>query len=324
MASEPDTARQAKRLPVGGLLRIAGSLIVFLIIFQFIPVGEVWTHMKAISLLVWFAVFAAFFVGHALAAAKWRWIVGGNYSYLQMLKAHFAGLAANLALPGVAGGDIVRAGMLMKASDNRTGLAIGSLIDRLVDISMLVILSAIGGLWLGAKAGLDPTGLVIVASIIAVAGFGALVYLRLIARLMLKIAPGGKIGGLLVKISSALEDMSSRRGLLLFCALLSLAIQAGFALLTATLAWNLGVDASAAAWLFAWPLAKLVATLPISLGGLGVREASLSGLMAPLGIASAGIIAAGLVWQTILYAAGAVGALVQLVWRPQTTGVTHG
>lgn len=328
MAAEFENPASEKRLPWGTLIRVAGTLLALAIVFRFIPVGEVWGHVQTMPPLIWLGVFCAFLIGHAFAAAKWRWMIGGETSYPRALKAHFAGLAANLALPGVAGGDLVRAGMLMKSSQAKTNIALGSLLDRLVDVSMLVVLSAIGAIWLGSAAGVSPFGLCIAAILLVATGLIALLFLGPIARTLKALAPDGKLGRLMSSVGDALEDMSSRRGLLLFCAALSLTIQAGFALMTAILASSLGTDAPLAAWFFAWPLAKLIATLPISLGGLGVREASLSGLMVSLGIASAGVIAAGLVWQTILWAAGAVGALIQILWPPvktqPQTGTPHG
>src|SRR4029453_5320720 len=74
-----------------------------------------------------------------------------------------------------------------------------------------------------------------------------------------------------------------------------------------------GVHSPLSAWFFAGPLAKLIATLPISIAGLGVREASLAGFLAPFGAAPASVVAIGLVWQTIQIAGGLVGALILLL-----------
>ena len=38
-----------------------------------------------------------------------------------------------------------------------------------------------------------------------------------------------------------------------------------------------------AVWLLAWPLAKLIALAPVSLGGIGVREVALATLLLPCG-----------------------------------------
>ena len=74
-----------------------------------------------------------------------------------------------------------------------------------------------------------------------------------------------------------------------------------------------GLDLPAAVWFFAWPLAKLIAIVPVSLAGLGVREASLAGLLAPLGADPATVVAVGLLWQSVLLATGLAGGLVLLL-----------
>ncbi len=57
-------------------------------------------------------------------------------------------------------------------------------------------------------------------------------------------------------------------------------------------------------WLFAWPLAKLAALLPLTQGGIGVREAALVALLTPFGAASHLVLAAGLVWESVIIAGG--------------------
>ena len=68
-------------------------------------------------------------------------------------------------------------------------------------------------------------------------------------------------------------------------------------------------------WFFAWPLAKLAAVLPLTQGGIGVREAALVGLLAPFGAPGPLVLAAGLVWEGVIVAGGLVAGLVALVLR---------
>lgn len=296
-----------------GFIRIGVSIVVLAALFSFAPVGDLWVRMKQVSPTLWLSVLFGFIVGHALSAAKWRWMIGGVVSYPRALKAHFAGLAANLALPGVAGGDLVRAGMVMKGSDKKTALAVGSLGDRLIDTASLVVISAIGAFWLGARAGVHPTGLAIAAAVTIGAGVAGVLMLKPIAQLMRKLAPEGKIGSVIRDVADAAEEMSGRRVALFGCAAISIFVQLAFAAMNAVIAQNIGAQTSIAAWVFAWPLAKLIATLPISFGGLGVREASIAGLMAPLGYPAAGVVAASLIWQTIQFSTGALGAIAQVL-----------
>lgn len=296
-----------------GLLRVGVSVVILLAVFTFAPLDEILARMSIVSPALWIAVFCGFLFGHALAAAKWRWMVGGEIGYRRALKAHFAGLAANLALPGVAGGDIVRAGLVMRGSNRKTALAIGSLADRAIDTAALVVIAAVGAFWLGARAGVHPVALALFASATVGAGLAVVALMVPIAAFIRRRAPDSKMGRMARAVADAMEEMSKRRVALLGCAALSILIQFSFALMNGVIAQSIGAGTTFAAWVFAWPLAKLVATAPISFGGLGVREASLAGLMTPLGYDAAAIVAASLIWQTIQFAAGAIGGLAQIV-----------
>jgi uncharacterized membrane protein YbhN (UPF0104 family) len=72
----------------------------------------------------------------------------------------------------------------------------------------------------------------------------------------------------------------------------------------------------------AWPLAKLLAVAPVSVAGLGVREASLAGLLSQFGAEPAAVVAVGLLWQSILFAGGLLGGLLLLAFgRFQSSAV---
>lgn len=326
MMQTPRSTTAAKSRATG-FLRIAVSGALLAALLAFAPIGDLLARMKAVSPILWLAVLAGFLLGHAFSAAKWRWVIGGGISYPRALKAHFAGLAANIALPGVAGGDLVRAGIVMKGSGRKTALAVGSLADRLIDTAVLIIIAAGGAIWLGARAGVHPAGLAVAAVGVIVVGLAGVVLLRPLAALIRRLAPKGKLGLVVADVATAMEEMASRRVTLLGCIMLSGLIQLSFALMNGAIAKNIGVDAPLAAWVFAWPLAKLVATLPVSFGGLGVREASIAGLLTPMGHEAAGVIAASLIWQTIQYAGALIGALAQSISAPTIAGgagTSHG
>lgn len=99
--------------------------------------------------------------------------------------------------------------------------------------------------------------------------------------------------------------------MLLACLVLSIAVQCLFAGINIAFASALGMTLSDAAWFYAWAAAKIIAILPISLGGLGVREASMAALLQPFGADYGAVIAVGLIWQTVLYASGLLGILIQ-------------
>ena len=68
-------------------------------------------------------------------------------------------------------------------------------------------------------------------------------------------------------------------------------------------------------WLFAWPLAKIAAVMPITQGGIGVREAALVLLLAPFGAPAARVLATGIVWEGVIIAGGLLAGLTALYIR---------
>jgi uncharacterized membrane protein YbhN (UPF0104 family) len=62
-----------------------------------------------------------------------------------------------------------------------------------------------------------------------------------------------------------------------------------------------------------WPLAKIASLMPISLGGLAVREASLAALLLPFGVPVATSVVCSLLWQTVLITGGLAGGVIWLV-----------
>lgn len=316
------------RSPSKGLLiwiaRVAVSITILGVIFYIVPFEAVLAAARNISPLLWIGSLAAFLAGHAFSAVKWRMLIGGGVSLPSAFRAHLAGLAANLALPGVAGGDVVRAGLVYREADDKARLAVGSFADRILDTIGLAVIAAAGGLIAFSGGDDAPIGNIALIGGLAVAGLVGLFAAAVIAdRKLAGSPPSGKIGRLAAKAAAAAAGLARQPGKLAACLAISMAVQSLFVLININLARAAGLDAPVSAWFFAWSGAKIIAIAPISFGGLGVREASMAALMQPFGAPAGQVIAVGLVWQTLLYASGALGALVQLVWKPSMSVTTE-
>jgi uncharacterized membrane protein YbhN (UPF0104 family) len=94
--------------------------------------------------------------------------------------------------------------------------------------------------------------------------------------------------------------------------------------LTALLAISCGLLLPLRVWLFAWPLAKIAALLPLTQGGMGIREVALVALLVPFGAPAALTLAAGLVWEGIIIAGGLIsGAIAFILRRPVASSAPH-
>jgi uncharacterized membrane protein YbhN (UPF0104 family) len=297
------------RLTRGWVLRLAGSVLLLGLLSALLPTGEVAAAFARVPPGLLLAVLALFLAGHAVAAAKWWLLLGRGPAFGAVLRAHLAGLAANLCLPGMAGGDLVRAGLVARNTGDLAPVAAAALADRLIDSFGLALLAGAGLLMLGAAAG-QGWLVALVAAALALLLAGAFLLLPPAVPALLARRPRLPGAGLALKLAAALGALARRPGRLGLCLLLSMGVQTGFTLLAVWIAGAIGIAAPFGAWLFAWSLAKILAVLPVSLGGLGVREAGLAALMAPFGPAPAAVVAASLLWQAVLVVAGAIGGLV--------------
>jgi uncharacterized protein (TIRG00374 family) len=306
--------------PTGAwLVRVCISALLLTLIFYLVPFSQVWSAARQISVTLWLGALALFLFGHAAAAAKWRILIGSGISYRQAFRAHLAGLAANLALPSVAGGDVVRAGLVMKHAHDKGRLAVGSVADRLLDTFGLIVIALASAavawghrpdykIWIG--------GLLLGLLVFVALGFGAAPALD---RFIKGREPSGKAMRLLVNMTHSIAELVKSPGRLLLCLAISMTVQCLFVGINIAFSRAAHVDAPIAAWFYAWTTAKIIAIAPISLGGLGVREASMAGLLRPFGADPAQVVAIGLVWQSVLYASGVIGFLVQLHRSPSAS-----
>ena len=303
---EPEATRKRK-FSARWALKLGVSAVLLGVILALLPRAQIWGAILRIPAWLWGAVLSLFLAGHVAAAAKW-WLLaarGSNIGFPAALRAHFAGLAANLCLPGVAGGDVIRAAMIFRDSDSKARVAVGSLADRLLDMVALLFLAGLGAVLAFDVRAFATGPLAVVAAFVGLAAIGCALAAVVLPRIVK--------GGILARLATALVEFRRAPGRLVFCLAMSLLIQAVFVALNVALATASGLNLPAEAWYFAWPLAKLIATIPVSFAGLGVREGSLAILLAPLGADPAKVVAVGLMWQVVLFAAGILGGIMLFV-----------
>jgi uncharacterized membrane protein YbhN (UPF0104 family) len=284
------------------VIRAAVSVTVAVILLTIIPLHSVLDALGRVSVWTWVSSLAIFFCGHYLNAVKLRLLLGtSNTPLTPCVRAQYAGLVANLGLPGLAGGDLVRAAYLAPSVGTKR-VALASVADRIIDTLTMAVLIGIAL----PIAGVPPSlqGVVTRAGWwLLGAGLGAAALLAVAVVLRRRMALAGKVG-------QAWEAVHARRAALAGAFAISLAVQSGFVLTNVWLARQVGVTTGMAAWFVAWPLSKLIAVLPISLGGIGVREAALVSLLAPFGAPREAVLASGILWQAVLIVTGLAGLLV--------------
>ncbi len=302
-----DKAKQFVRHP---WVRIAASLIILGALLAFLPLHKVAAALRIIPFSLWLGVVAAFVGTHLLGAAKWRFTLrlsNARLSFAQAVRCYFAGVFGTVFLPSVVGGDVVRMGLAFRIERNRAGVLLGSVVDRLLDIVALGAVAAAGVFFLpGALNARHRRAFLALAILFSIAFVACLLLLRLMPWRQLPF----KFRRLAVKLRRAARCMAARPHYVLVSLALSILIQISLLALGVSLAHACGIHLDFRVWLLVWPLAKLLALAPVTLGGLGVREAGLVAMLAPFGVAPALSLAAGLAWESIILAGGLCSGVI--------------
>ncbi len=304
------SAHNSQRRALGGLiLRIGGAILVLAVLFYFLPLRQVGAALRLLPVYLWILVLAGYLASHFVASLKWRLMVnlaGSGLSVPQAVRCYFAGLFSVLFLPSIVGGDVVRAALALRMGRSKAAVLFGSLLDRILDFLALALLTIVGALLVPGS--LSPTS----RRVFFLVGAGAAILVAA-ALLTVFLLPARRfsfrIRRQLVRLREAQRAMSAQSHFVFAAYLLAIGVQGAFILLTMVLANAAGLHLPLQVWLFAWPMAKISALVPLTQGGIGVREATLAGLLLPFGAPAAMTVAVGLAWEGITIAGALLGGL---------------
>ena len=300
------------------ILRWVAALTVLAVLFHFLPVAPLRTALARVPPIRFVIVLILFLSAHAIGVLKWRMVVNAAGSQLDVstsAQCYLGGLFGTLFLPSIIGGDVVRLAVGLRRTARPAAVLAGNIVDRFVDVGAQGTLVLLGLILLPGSLpeqfAAPARKFLLVCFVLAVVVFFLVVILwkRLLAGRSLRFRR--RIG----RLRHAFRSVRQAPQVLIFSWSLGVLIQGTFILLNALLAISCGLFLPFRVWLFAWPLAKLAAVLPLTQGGMGIREAVLVALLLPFGAPSSLTLASGLVWEGIVIAGGLVSGLAAFTLR---------
>ena len=134
-------------------LRIGGTVVILGVMAMVLPVRVVLRQMRNVPPTTWVAALGIFMVIQLLGAVKFRLILRSAGAALPLalsVRCYFAALFGNVFLPSIVGGDVISIGLAMRYSTNRAAVAVGALVNRLLDFAALACMTVIGTILLHA------------------------------------------------------------------------------------------------------------------------------------------------------------------------------
>lgn len=301
-------------------LRVAGTVLVLAVLLAFLPFDELVAAIQSLPVWAWPVALVAYLLFHFVGVTKWRLLInsgGADLRVRRAAQAYYWGLFGNLFLPSIVGGDLIRAGVALPHARSRTGLLLGSVVDRLQDVVGLGLLAGIGALF--SPRALDEQSRRVFLGLLALLLTGAAVVVLVVLVFRARWIPF-RHRRRLVHLRRAIRSTASRPGTLVRAFLLGLTLQVLFVLLNWRLGAAVGLNAPLYVWLFVWPLAKIAGLLPLTQGGIGVREAAQAALFAPFGVPAVLAVATGLVFEMVIVAGALASAGIAIVLRRGDAG----
>ena len=299
-------------------MRWAAALLVLGILFYLLPVAPVRSALARVPLTRFIAVLLIYLVALTGGITKWHTVVnsaGAQISFTASAQCYTSGLFGALFLPSIIGGDVARLAVGISRSPRPAAVITGNVADRFLDMAAQLTLISMGLILLPGSL---PVPLQAPAKHILFAGvLSAAVFFGLVLALHRPLLRGRsiRVRRRLAQLRHAIRAVSRTPWRLVIGWLLGTSVQGTYVVLTALLGITCGLRLPLRVWLFAWPLAKIAAVMPITQGGIGVREAALVVLLAPFGAPASQVLATGIVWEGVIITAGLLAGLTAFLLR---------
>lgn len=288
---------------------VVSALVLAFLAYR-VDVAQVAAAFEHLRLRLLGVAVTLYVVGQLISAAKWKLVataLGFRRSYAEYVRFYFIGMFFNLVGPSTLGGDLVRA--LALGRGERRALALHSVMfDR---VSGLVVLVSMGLVALLAfpQYGLPPALARLTGGIVVVLLGGWWMLPRVLA---LVLPATHRVRAF---VEQDLAALWRDQGLLASVVIVSTGFHLVQVTVQYTLACALGLAVPFSYCLIFHPAVSLLAALPITVSGLGMREGGYVFFLHRIGVTSASALSFGLAWFGILVLGALPGGVLLITRR---------
>ena len=300
---------------------ISAILLIALFFFKEINVKELLVDIKTADKLLLFIAFALFFLVYILGLLRWHMLLKAadvHIPFKRAVTSFCGGIFFSCLLPSSIGGDLVRSIDLSKYTQKPKEVIATVLLDRLsgcVGLVIVMLIALICGWDLLSK------NAVVLVSIALISGIMAVLLLALFNKFMfiqinklLHFPNAGRIREGLKNLFHELHYFRKHKKVLIYNLFISIIIQAIGPVVFYITALSLGLKGMNPVYFFVFiPIIGAITLLPISIGGLGIRESMAALFLPAAGIAANDAAAFALINSFFILLYGAIGGLIYVL-----------
>ena len=301
------------------IIKFIISIGLLLVLIYVAEMPSVFSKIKVIDISYILGCVAILSFAQLLSSVRWQKILkadGVEISLSYLFSSYMIGMFANNFMPTSIGGDIVKTYDIYRITKNMTLSFLSVFLERFTGLIILLILSWLGVSIAWQSASADTLGIWIVVNALCIIVVLCFVNKATADRMQTYLDTSRmfrKIQGL-GGAFRAVRSFTRKKVLLAKLLLISIPIQLITVTIYYILSQSIGLNISFVFLLFTVPLITILSLLPISLGGLGVRESTTVLMFSIDGISPESALALSLVYTGVVYITGLLGA-ISLIMR---------
>ncbi len=301
---------------------VSGGLIWF--IMKDLDLQAAFLRLRQVDPIMLSLAMCALAVQACLGGLRWRAVAVAIKAPLKLLNAlrlFYIGMFFNQALPGGTGGDAVRMYLGYRGGLSLRGAINSVMLERMVTVVALVLMVDVTQPFFTPTAGADKLELVrMTAVLITLVAVGGVAFIMILDRLPERMQKWKLVRGLGYLASDTRQVfLHLRHGLtVIFWGVLT---HINLSLVVYLLASGLGLPVTLFDCLILVPPVALAATVPISIGGWGVREGAMVMAFGLIGVSAEGALVLSILVGLSGLAISLPGGLVWLLSRERDQGM---
>lgn len=294
------------------LLKLVVTVATCALVASAVSLSDLFGYLAGVDWLWLVIALLVFELAQLVSALRCVYVaraLGGQLPWKRSLRAHFVGLWFNQVLPTGLGGDVVKAAILKR--DLGLGLAVRTTaLDRVS--GLVVLLLSVAVLLAAYQHVLANTGLTLALAVLSIGSLSALALTAVFARLIrARLGPASR----LTPVVDMFDGLNRfRRWRPMFEQFWTSSIVHVNGIVSyALIGRALGLELEFLVYLLLVPLVFLVALLPVSLAGWGVREVGALSLFSLVGVPAEQSVALSALFGLLLIVAALPGLAAILV-----------
>ncbi|UCF31363.1 MAG: flippase-like domain-containing protein [bacterium] len=304
---KPESSGKA-RVRFLSVAKVAVSILVLWLLLRRVDLGQAFGFLADSGKGPWSAALVLVVLSQALSSFRWQILLrplGYSLDWVRVLKIYYIGMFFSLFLPSVIGGDGIKT-FYIAGTWRRIPAALYTLLaDRVIGMTALILYSLVGAASVWSRV---PPWMAF-----------SLLFAVPVIYLVVVLLP--RFSQPILDLSRRMRELPRERLFVYWTdptpALkgwtISMVVHLMIVLAHLLMGSSLGLDVPKAAWFLIYPLAGFISVIPVSLNGIGLREAAYVYLLGLFGVGPEKAFSLGLMWFSMVLINGLLGGLPYLL-----------